>query len=77
MFTLLWFQFIYLSLPFISVNTGMGEEGIFRKAGAAARIKSLRSILEEKKGDVDLAALDVQPHDACDLLKQFFRWVGD
>lgn len=63
---------------FVRVNiltSGASEEGVFRKAGAAARIKALRQLCEDSKGDVDFAAMDVQVHDACDLLKQFLRWA--
>eukprot|EP00043_Microstomoeca_roanoka_P009686 m.92253 g.92253 ORF g.92253 m.92253 type:complete len:561 (+) comp14659_c1_seq2:121-1803(+) len=52
---------------------GVQEEGIFRKAGSAARIKELRQICEDAFGDIDFEKAEVRPHDASALLKQFLR----
>eukprot|EP00053_Salpingoeca_punica_P008463 m.75957 g.75957 ORF g.75957 m.75957 type:complete len:600 (-) comp14617_c0_seq2:588-2387(-) len=52
---------------------GLSEEGIFRKAGSAVRIKALRAAIEKTKGDIDFAVHDCRPHDVATLLKQFLR----
>eukprot|EP00039_Didymoeca_costata_P019050 m.336035 g.336035 ORF g.336035 m.336035 type:complete len:585 (+) comp17739_c0_seq1:140-1894(+) len=52
---------------------GLNEEGIFRKAGSAARIKELRSACEAKQGLIDFVEHKARPHDVAALLKQFLR----
>lgn len=52
---------------------GLDEEGIFRKAGSAARIKTLRQRCDDLKGIIDFEAEDARPHDVSALLKQFLR----
>ena len=51
------------------------EEGIFRKAGSAARIVALRKLCDDAKGSVDFAKQKppVVSHDISALLKQFLR----
>jgi hypothetical protein len=58
------------------ICAGVKEEGIFRKAGAAARIKMLRQKCEDLKGDVNFEALGALPHDVSALVKSFVRLVG-
>jgi hypothetical protein len=58
------------------VRSGLQEEGIFRKAGSAARIKTFRSKCDECKGDVNFEALAASPHDVAALLKQLLRFVA-
>lgn len=54
-------------------TTGITEEGIFRKAGSAARIKQLRQKCEDLGGNIDFEAVNARPHDVSALLKQFLR----
>ena len=58
-----------------SLPQGIREEGIFRKAGNAARIKQIRAKCDEQKGSVDFEALSALPHDVSAILKQFLRRV--
>jgi len=55
------------------VKSGLQEEGIFRKAGSAARTKVLREKCEQAKGDIDFEAIGARPHDVAALFKQFLR----
>eukprot|EP00045_Choanoeca_perplexa_P006438 m.54706 g.54706 ORF g.54706 m.54706 type:complete len:568 (+) comp13640_c0_seq1:117-1820(+) len=52
---------------------GLSEEGLFRKAGSAARIKTFRDKIEESWGEVDLASMECRTHDVAAAFKQFFR----
>lgn len=52
---------------------GIGEEGIFRKAGSAARVKALRQRCEDLQGKVDFEEEKARPHDVASLFKQFLR----
>lgn len=64
--------FLQQILKFLRAH-GLGEEGIFRKAGGAARIKDLRKVCEDSKGFVEFEKLKARPHDVAALLKQFLR----
>jgi hypothetical protein len=66
---------IFSRLIFYLKEHCLEQEGLFRKAGGAARIKELRRMCEEKKGDVDFAKISSRPHDISALLKQFVRYV--
>jgi hypothetical protein len=55
------------------VFSALEEEGLFRKAGSAVRIKALRDKVEEKWGDVNFDELDFRAHDVAAALKQFLR----
>eukprot|EP00048_Salpingoeca_helianthica_P016801 m.234304 g.234304 ORF g.234304 m.234304 type:complete len:626 (-) comp19545_c0_seq1:19-1896(-) len=59
------------------VDRALHEEGIFRKAGSAARIKTLRQVVEDARGDVDFAKLDARAHDVSAVLKQFLREIPE
>jgi len=52
---------------------GKDEEGIFRKAGGAIRIRDLRERIDTESGATDFAACGSRPHDVAALLKQFLR----
>lgn len=56
-------------------KTGLSEEGIFRKAGSAVRIKELRQRCQES--DVDFVRDKCHPHDVATLLKQFIRDIPE
>ncbi|EDQ92833.1 uncharacterized protein MONBRDRAFT_22004 [Monosiga brevicollis MX1] len=59
------------------ITGAVDEEGLFRKAGSAARIKKLREAIEKSWGDVNLEAMDCRPHDVAAALKQFLRETSD
>lgn len=55
----------------------MREEGLFRKAGSAARIKAFREKLEASPSNIDLESIAPHVHDTSSALKQFLREVPD
>eukprot|EP00040_Diaphanoeca_grandis_P030942 m.183985 g.183985 ORF g.183985 m.183985 type:complete len:587 (-) comp32174_c0_seq4:148-1908(-) len=55
------------------MKRGLTEEGIFRKAGSAARTKVLREKCNAARGDIDFDEINARPHDVAALFKQFLR----
>eukprot|EP00730_Choanoeca_flexa_P017148 TRINITY_DN8215_c0_g1_i2.p1 TRINITY_DN8215_c0_g1~~TRINITY_DN8215_c0_g1_i2.p1 ORF type:complete len:569 (+),score=121.02 TRINITY_DN8215_c0_g1_i2:102-1808(+) len=64
--------FVIQMVEFLRIH-GINEEGLFRKAGSAARIKGFRDKIEEAWGEVDLNSMGCRTHDIAAAFKQFFR----
>ena len=54
-------------------ESGLNEEGIFRKAGSAARIRDLQQRIDEAQGVFDFRAAGSRVNDVAALLKQYLR----
>jgi Arf-GAP/Rho-GAP domain/ANK repeat/PH domain-containing protein 3 len=58
-------------------SSGLGHEGIYRKNGAASRIKLLMEEFRNDARNVKLRIGDNFIEDVTDVLKRFFREIDD